>query len=215
MERKAVYIGAGLDLKIIKKLNFIKKFVFIDSQPFSEFGKLQRVYNYDYYYYFQNIFLSHIFPCFFRKNNGFHRPNFLSDLKKTAKDEDISLIKEESNKLTFYYQFNRQKIIYLINTSIPEDLSKISNILLDYTELIVKGFHPHYKIINYTFNKINFWGHKGTLYKYKKDDFEDDEQNTIIYALTHNKFKYRFNDFYFIDDIIYKYPNWNIFLEYN
>ena len=73
MERKAVYIGAGLDLKIIKKLDFIKKFVFIDSQPFSEFGKLQRVYNYDYYYYFQNIFLSHIFPCFFRKNNGFHR----------------------------------------------------------------------------------------------------------------------------------------------
>ena len=39
MGRKALYVGAGLDLNIINKLFFIKDFIFIDSQPYSEFGK--------------------------------------------------------------------------------------------------------------------------------------------------------------------------------
>ena len=128
MDRKALYIGTGLDLNIINKLFFIKDFVFIDSQPYSEFGKETTLYDYDYYYW-QNNFLSDFLPCFFRKINGYHRPNFLSDLKRTAKNFSIALIKEECNKLTFYNHYHNQNIIYLINTSIPEDLSKISNIL--------------------------------------------------------------------------------------
>ena len=80
MDRKALYIGTGLDLNIINKLFFIKDFVFIDSQPYSEFGKETTLYDYDYYYW-QNNFLSDFLPCFFRKINGYHRPNFLSDLK--------------------------------------------------------------------------------------------------------------------------------------
>ena len=34
----AVYVGAGLDLKIIKNIPEVKNFVFIDSLPNSKFG---------------------------------------------------------------------------------------------------------------------------------------------------------------------------------
>ena len=214
MDRKALYVGAYLDLEIINKLFFIKDFVFIDSQPYSEFGKETALYDYNYYYW-QNNFLSDLFPCFFRKINGYYRPNFLSDLKRTAKNLSIALTKEECNKLIFYNHFHNQNIIYLINTSIPEDLSKISNIIQDYTDLIVKGFHPNAKILNYTFSKIIFWGHKGTVYKYKEEDLEDNDKNNIIYGLTNNKLNHFFSNFYFIDDTIYKYPDWKTFLEYN
>ena len=118
MHRKALYVGAYLDLEIINKLFFIKDFVFIDSQPYSEFGKETALYDYDYYYW-QNNFLSDLFPCFFRKINGYCRPNFLSDLKRIAKNLSISLTKEECNKLIFYNHYHNQNIIYLINTSIP------------------------------------------------------------------------------------------------
>ena len=35
---KVLYIGAGTDITPLQTLTFIKHFIFIDGQPFSEFG---------------------------------------------------------------------------------------------------------------------------------------------------------------------------------
>ena len=37
----AIYIGAGVDIRPIQLLKYIKFFYYIDGQPFSEFGTIQ------------------------------------------------------------------------------------------------------------------------------------------------------------------------------
>ena len=73
----ALYIGAGLDLKIIKNIPEIKNFVFVDSQPNSEYG-LEEYWRKDPNYIF-NCFCPKLAPFI----NTFSRPNFISKSPRT------------------------------------------------------------------------------------------------------------------------------------
>ena len=153
----AVYVGAGLDLKIIKNIPEVENFVFIDSQPNSEFG-LEENWHRD-----TNYIFNCICPRWAPLINGFSRPNFIPNLKKTAIEENMILISEEVNKkLTF--QYNNQIIDYFVNISVPHHLPLIKNDIKNYDHLIVAGFFPHHYILNYTTKHITFWGNTNTIY---------------------------------------------------
>ena len=179
----ALYVGAGLDLKIIKNIPEVKNFVFIDSQPNSEFG-VEEYWHRDSGYIFNCIC-----PDWAPFINGFSRPNFIPNLKKTAIEENIKLISEEvNNKLTF--QYNDQIINYFINISVPHHLSLIKNDIKNYDHLIVAGFFPHHSILNYTNKHITFWGNINTIYKHNTEmnclcnnEVEAEEKNTVVYKL--------------------------------
>ena len=185
----ALYIGAGDDLGIIKVLKDIKTFYFCDCQPFSEFGK----------------------EVHLREDgtNGFSRPNFIPNLKKNAKKENIILTRAETNKLIFNY--NDQKIIYFINTSIPEDIDIIKEEIHDFDNLIVMGHDPHSIVLDYTSKQICFWGNQDTVYKPHDDDYEVQH---LIYRLNREKkLLNRFNNFNLIKKKkILKFDNWNKFI---
>ncbi len=176
----AVYVGAGLDLKIIKNIPEVKNFVFIDSQPHSEFG-IDENWVYDSSYVFNCIC-----PKFAPFINTFSRPHFISDLKKTAIQEDFKLVSEEVNK-KLKFEYKDQTINYFLNTSIPHHLPFIKNDIKNFDNLIIAGFFPHHYILNYTTKHITFWGNTNTIYKNTQNNClynnQDEDENTVIYKL--------------------------------
>jgi hypothetical protein len=199
-KKLAVYIGAGLDLKIIKNIPNVKNFVFVDSQPTSEFG-LEECWLKDPGYIF-NCFCPSWAPFI----NDYSRPNFITNLKKTAIKENMTLISEEVNKkLTF--QYNNQIIDYFVNISVPEHLSSIENDIKNFNHLIVSGFFPHHSLLDYTKKNITFWGNMNTKYKQttqmnclNNKDIREDEK-TIIYKLnSESLYEKKFKNFKIIEN---------------
>ena len=176
----AVYVGAGLDLKIIKNIPEVKNFVFIDSQPHSEFG-IDENWTHDSSYIF-----SCICPKFAPFINTYSRPNFISDLKKTAIKEDFKLVSEEVNK-KLKFEYKDQTINYFLNTSIQQHLPFIKNDIKNFDNLIIAGFFPHHYILNYTTKNITFWGNTNTIYKNIQNNClynnQDEDENTVVYKL--------------------------------
>lgn len=178
----AVYVGAGLDLKIIKNIPQVKNFVFIDSQPHSEFG-IDENWHKD-----PNYIFNCICPEWAPFVNSFSRPNFINNLKKTAIEENITLISEVVNK-KLKFEYKDQIINYFVNISVPHNLLLIKNDIKNYDNLIVAEFFPHHSILNYTTKDITFWGNINTIYKQNIENnclynnMKNDDKNTVIYKL--------------------------------
>ena len=175
----AVYVGAGLDLKIIKNIPEVKNFVFIDSLPNSKFG-IDENWTRDSSYIF-----SCICPGWAPFINTYSRPNFISDLKKTAIKEDFKLVSEEVNK-NLKFEYKDQTINYFINTSIPHHLPLIKNNIKNFDHLIITRFFPHHNILNYSTKNITFWGNTNTIYKNKENNClynNKENKDTVIYKL--------------------------------
>ena len=175
----AVYVGAGLDLKIIKNIPEVKNFVFIDSLPNSKFG-IDENWTRDSSYIF-----SCICPGWAPFINTYSRPNFISDLKKTAIKEDFKLVSEEVNK-NLKFEYKDQTINYFINTSIPHHLPLIKNNIKNFDHLIITGFFPHHTILNYTTKNITFWGNTNTIYNNIQNNClynNQENKDTVIYKL--------------------------------
>ena len=104
---KAVYIGAGIDIRPIKFLKHIKLFYYIDGLPFSNFGILQ-----------SNIIM---------KNgmDGYSNPRFISELDKNMTSINMKLINILDN--IRIYSDGDQTVYYYTNTSIPEHYKKIKD----------------------------------------------------------------------------------------
>ena len=197
MEHLALYIGAGLDLKLIKSIPQIKNFIYIDSQPNSEFG-IEEYWQRDPSYIF-NCFCPNYGPLV----NDYFKPQFVTDLKKTAYIENMTLVTEEVNKkLTFNYK--DQTIQYFINLSIPEHIDIIKNDIQNFNHLIISGFDPHSSILKYTEKPITFWGNINTIYNtpiYNNCLSVNNNKDTILYRLNYESlFEKNFNKFYFIEN---------------
>ena len=193
---RALYIGAGLDLGIVKRLPTIQKFIFCDSQPFSEFGKDVNL-NKDGY-------------------NTFSRPNFTQKLVERAEKEGMKLSKVEGDKISFHYPGLYQDISYYINTSIPEDMIKIAAEIRDFDSLIVKGHHPNYAPLLCTTKLKNVYLSEGT--SYVRDDSEGDTVIGKFYDKEWNP-----ENFYYLTQKVYdevgmvvpvtrRYKNWDEFI---
>ncbi len=204
VKQKALYVGANYNLNIIKKLPFISEFVFIDNKPYSDWG--QKTHHHE-----QNNILSDILPCLFRKNKKFTQPTFITNLKRFASCSNIIILREEHNKIIFFYEKNNQLITYLFNTNIPDDLDKISNIIKDYNHLIVMGFIPNKNILNYTKHNIQFWGDINTTYKLNYKFFHVNDLDNIVFYLDNNNTS-KIIDFNMVcNSIFYKFKTWELF----
>ena len=205
---KAVYIGAGCDFKYFKCLpKDINHFYFIDSKPFSEFGTLT-YYTYDTknLSYFLSLILRYL-PCLkpliLRKDNGYSRPNFIAELKLEAVKNDVILISEENNKLTFKYQ--NQFITYFVNTSVPEHLDLIANDIFGFEHIMMMGFCPDQTILDYTSEKPKIWTNFHTYVSpdpyFDKFAKENREDNKITYLLNHQEgFEENFTNFNLVSE---------------
>ena len=94
----AFYPGAGLDIFPPIMFRSIKNWIFVDSQPKSEFGA-------DEY-------------------EGFERPKFIEQLKQIMKQNDFQLKFIHGDIYTFYNLEHEQIIQYETNTIFPDSLQQ-------------------------------------------------------------------------------------------
>ena len=201
---EVLYIGAGKDIEPIHYLKKYNNFIFIDSQPYSEYGSL----------------LSSVTRGGY---NGFSRPNFINELniemneKKFKLDglsENLNIYKKNYN-IKSYGNKKKQgkvcckKIHYYYNTPLPLFNHKIKNEIKNIKLIIVKGYDPDYSILRNIY-RIDFLGHYETIYH--KEDIEN--KNSIINQLHINAhFRSKFNNFYYITkkNELKKFNRWDKF----
>jgi hypothetical protein len=159
---KAVYIGAGLDIIPILVLDDVKEFIYIDSQPFSEFGTMTYNDKIDTVTYVKDR--THIFY------NSFSRNDFISRLKKLIEQNNIKIINENNSYLEFQTKAN-QKIKYYYSYSFPEHLDDaLKTELKTCNTIVMAGFDPNKEIFNYLQKPTYFIGGCHTCYSKDPDD---------------------------------------------
>jgi len=168
---QAVYIGAGLDLIPVLVCRDIKKFIYIDSQPFSEFGTDVYTKNNE------KITASLETREKYEKNNLFGRFNFRFRLDKLMKQNNFLLVSETKYCLLFKNDLN-QVIKYHISCAFPEFLTdEIVDDIAQCNTLILCGYHPRKIILALIKEPKIIIGNCRTVYQ----DCDDEESSIIEY----------------------------------
>ena len=182
MDKIAIYIGAGNDIRPVNLFNNITKFYYIDSLPFSHSGK----------------------KVYIREDgiNGFSNPNFISYVEKVFFKNNFKLIKQKDNLKI--YNRNEQNIYYYYNTSIPDDFDKIKKDISDFNIVINAGYHPHVKFLEANNNLLTFIGGFETYYidEREHEDYKEYGElspNNLIQQFHKGNYYNRFNKFVYID----------------
>ena len=195
----AIYIGAGCDIRPVNMFPNIKKFYYIDSQPFSHSGK----------------------QVYIRENgiNGFSNPNFIPEVEDIFFKNNFKLTDTKGNLKI--YNRGYQNIHYFYNTSIPEDFEKIKNKIDDYSVVIDIGYHPNIKFLEANNKKLTFIGGFDTYYEDERleEDYKTNGElfpNSLIQQLHKNKYHNRFKNFKYIHyGKILDFNNWKEFYSYS
>jgi len=196
---KILYMGVWYHIKPVVDFPNTKEFIFIDIQPRSPYDN--------------NSF-----------NNDFYKPNFYEDLVKICYSygfilqDTIELDNSYHNKiftteqklyystvqlpkfinptlLVFMNNKTQQILKYYISTNIKYNMNNmISNDIANADTMIIKGYFPDRKILDYFTKPKIFIG-----YPYTFNEFDEYNKEDIIYFIHQNKenviSKY-FSDFY-------------------
>jgi hypothetical protein len=176
---KAIYIGSGTDITPIQNLKHIKDWIYIDCQPFSEFG----------------IMVHECVKQCKTSCNGFKRPRFIPQVIKEMERIGMTYRKISDDELEFTNE--TQKVTYFINTSLPEHIDKVKGRIKGFDNWICIGHDPNYEVIKYAAPHITFWGSTRTMYG--KNDYY---KNSLFYKLSEDKeIRKRFTGFNIIHNI--------------
>ena len=206
--QKALYVGAGTDTTPITSLKHINEFIFIDCQPFSEFGVL-------------------VHKCDPRWCNevciGYSRPRFIKEIVNKMKKIGMNYKKISDNELKFTNEI--QTVTYFVNTSIPEHIDRISVRIKDFDNLIVMGHDPDSIVLKYTNKNLTLWGNTETVYSKCYDDIGECKNNLCFRMNREKSIRNRFLHFNLIDGrissyyklrpLITSFDNWSKFVSHS
>jgi hypothetical protein len=203
---KILYVGAGCHIEPVTHFPQTKLFVFVDSQPRSEFDSFH--------------------PKFHKQ---FYRPHFINDLVSTCQNYgffldsytilDKKYYKKIINRQWYYTSWiykipndinptmlvfvnnkTQQKLMYYISTNIKCNTNKhLLNDIGTCDGIIVSGYFPETEILRYFIKPKVFFGYTNTSY-YIENDASKEEKNNILYFL-HNcvcNTQYYFKEFYMV-----------------
>jgi hypothetical protein len=176
---KAIYIGAGTDILPALLFPDLKEFIFIDSQPFSEFG------THTYHVEGENHISTHDVLKKDRFDNLFSRPNFLPSLEKVMNQNNFQQSTSTPDYILYHNLTTKQTIKYYYSCSFPEYLD--NDLICDIKScntLIVCGHHPNKVILNYVQSPTYLIGSARTVYK--TNPTEDDYANSLLKPILEN-----------------------------
>lgn len=189
---KLLYIGAGLDLVPVIYFEDIKEFIYIDSQPFSEFGTLT---------YDEVTEISKDVGKEDRFVNGFSRLLFIDNLCKIMKQIHFNL-QEETDKYMLFQNSN-QTVRYYYSCAFPEYIDdEIIDDIHDCDTIYMAGYSPHKDVFKYLSNPIYFIGNQHTVYN---DEEDDDWMNSSFNYIHDNPTV--FKKYYILKDLV-EYEYW-------
>lgn len=159
--RRAIYVGAGLDIMPILLFPEIKEFMYIDSLPFSSNGNVA----YD-------AHMDRVFHLS-RENrvmNSCSRPTFLTRLRQIAEQNNFAVIENTADYLTFRDKDDRI-LQYFYSCAFPEHLTPaIANKLGGADTLILAGHDPHNDVLEFMATPFHVVVDNNTYYKLDSTD---------------------------------------------
>ena len=184
--KKVLYIGPWHHIQPVKDFPLIKEFIYIDTQPRSEFDELS---------YYQGFYKESFYEELLHKCSGFG-----FTLVKTEVIDPNYYKKIFSLKQRIYYSFKpipayinptlllfenkvtHQVLKYYISTNILYTMTpELKQDIEESDALIVSGYHPTIKVLEYFKKPKTFIGYTMTCYDI------DDNNETIISMLHKNK----------------------------
>lgn len=151
---KAVYIGAGVDLIPFIVYDSIKTFIYVDSQPISEFGMVGW------------------------GEKEMYRHSFLDSLDKVMSQNKLWLVKSDINYMEYVTDYDKRCIKYFVNTPFPQKMNiMLYDEILSSDTLIIGGYRPSSSIIDMMPFLKNIICDHHTFYGYTNDD--DDVVNYL------------------------------------
>ena len=201
---KILYIGTGEHIEPVKHFPLTKEFIFIDSQPRSEFDSYYPQFNKLLYksHFVNDIIdtckcLGFLLESFTILDKNYYKKiitnkmYYTSWFYKIPPDINPSL-------LTFTNAKTQQHIKYYISTNIKFNMNdELKNDIKSCDGIIVSGYFPEMEILeNFGIPKVLF-GYSNTCFKL--DEYKDND-NDILYFL-HNflcNIQYYFIEFYLI-----------------
>lgn len=164
-----VYIGAGSDCIPLIMLNSIQEFIYVDSQPQSEFGTME----------FESGF--------------FHRRNFLPRLDALLRQIQFIKVKQTENYLE-YSNSKGQVLKYYINTPFPEMVTEgLKDAMATAENLMIAGFDPDKIVLNLMPRLRNIYCDDSTVYVSDEYDSDYHKEVSVFRHLVENKGSYTYS----------------------
>jgi len=157
LHRTAVYIGAGIDVLPILLFRNITKFIYIDSQPLTEFGS-SKLYE------------------------GFKRPEFPINFHNTIRNIGFARLHKRYENLVEYVHTSRgTEVLYFMNNRFPNHIDTYAlQCIKEASILICCGHNPHKCII--TMMKSGpkvFIGNNKTCYLTNPDECDEADRDGV------------------------------------
>jgi hypothetical protein len=196
--KKILYIGPWHHIQPVRDFPHVKEFIFIDTQPRSEFDNntfYNRFYKCDFY-----DDLIHKCICFgfelkteYVIDQNYYKSIFTIRQRLYYSLWDVIPKHINPTLLTFYNETTKQTIKYYISTNIKYTMTPtLQRDIEESDALIVSGYHPNIKLLEYFTKPKIFIGYSNTCYDLNKD--KDNEEDSII-SLLHqtDKTEYFYN----------------------
>ncbi len=211
---KLFYIGTGEHFQPVNDFPNVKEFIFVDSQPYTEFYSVQK-----------NYF------------KGFYRKNFVENLISTAKLYGFDIVSETILDETFFWSnlelkqkicyslfprlipkhvnptllkfVNKEKnqiVKYYVSTPCPQyPISELEYDIKSSDGIILSGFFPHKSILNlFPDKKISFIGYSATYFLKDEEQLDPDVSNNLMQFLhsNHTFTSKHFTNYLYVKDCI-------------
>jgi len=184
---KIMYFGSGLHLHPLKHFTNTTEFIFVDTQPRSEFDSPNDFYD----GFFREQFYDNLVDK--AKKYSFQLVNikeldsnyFTNIMSLRQRIQWIGCIKEIfpfiCPTLLIFYNYNTgQKLKYYISTNILYNMcEELENDIKTSDGLIISGYHPDSVLLEYIVSPINLYCYNQTCYKLSSD--EVDNCDNLIY----------------------------------
>jgi hypothetical protein len=173
--QKAIYIGAGIDIVPVLLFDTIDEYIYIDSQPFSEFGTQT--------YIVKTNTAKHVSrdERFF---NDFSRGNFMENLINVMKQNYFIMVEKNNDFLLF--KNNKKTIKYYYSCAFPEYITKeMKDELKDCNVLILVGHDPHKDILKYIKLPTTIITSNNTVYRH--DPIDENYDRSTFRILNEDK----------------------------
>jgi hypothetical protein len=207
ISNKILYIGTGLDLEPLKQFELTKEFVFVDVMPRSEFDSPDSFYEgfYRKNFYSKLIELANEYGFGLEKTEELDPDYFTNILDLVQRIKWLGKVKETfpnicPTLLVFFNHNTGQKLKYYISTNILYNMCwDLENDITSSDGLIISGYHPNKKILEYITNPINLYCYDGTCYKVN-DDEVDDFDNLVYWMFANlDKVSNYFSNIYLVE----------------
>lgn len=206
---KLMYIGSGLHLKSLIHFPNTKEFVFVDTQPRSEFDSK----SFDKGFFRRNfipdlILKADSFGFVLESTNELDSEYFTEILSFKQRFQWIGIVKETWEyicpTLMVFYNFKTgQKLKYYVSTNILFNMNfDLEEDLKSSEGLIISGYHPDKKLLKYIKNQITLYCYSETGYLIEPDEI--DNFDNIVYWMFNNpdEFDNYFNKIFVCDNLL-------------